>query len=248
MSATTDHPCFCQPANEDEKVWRYMDFTKFVSLIATRSLFFCRSDLLGDPFEGSYPKRNIELRPQFWRIDAKDCAPDLLAAMTHYSRWQRLWTYVNCWHLSSYESAAMWKLYCRLGEAIAIQATYRSLVSVLPPKTLVGLVRYIDYDTGIIPEANTFYPFVHKRRSFEHEREVRGVIQELPTNDNKVQIGEENPHWGVSIGVDLHLLIETIYVAPTSPPWYFELVQEMTRKYSVARPVVRSSLDEQPVW
>jgi hypothetical protein len=36
-----------------------MDFTKFVDLLDTRTLFFTRSDLYDDPFEGSLTNNNI---------------------------------------------------------------------------------------------------------------------------------------------------------------------------------------------
>ena len=34
-------------------LWRYMDLTKLMALLEDRALHFARSDLLGDPFEGS---------------------------------------------------------------------------------------------------------------------------------------------------------------------------------------------------
>ena len=55
---------FVQPDDEEIKVWRYMDFTKLISLIDSRRLFFARADKLGDSFEGSYPKINIQKRAQ----------------------------------------------------------------------------------------------------------------------------------------------------------------------------------------
>jgi hypothetical protein len=51
-----DHPVFAQPISDTVKVWRYMDFTKFVSLIDSRCLFFTRADKFNDSFEGSWPK------------------------------------------------------------------------------------------------------------------------------------------------------------------------------------------------
>jgi hypothetical protein len=41
-----------QPTNENEIIWRFLDFPKFFDLINRKSLFFTRADLLGDPFEG----------------------------------------------------------------------------------------------------------------------------------------------------------------------------------------------------
>ena len=50
------------PSNGNTKIWRYLDFTKFVSLLQRKALFFCRSDRLGDSFEGSFSKANVENR------------------------------------------------------------------------------------------------------------------------------------------------------------------------------------------
>jgi len=44
---------------------KYLDLTKFLSLLYKRSLFFCRLDKLEDQFEGTTAKRNYE-----WRIDS----------------------------------------------------------------------------------------------------------------------------------------------------------------------------------
>lgn len=60
-----EHPTFQAPEDEDVKVWRYMDFTKFVSLLDKRSLYFCRVDKLGDPFEGSLTEMNVKAREDF---------------------------------------------------------------------------------------------------------------------------------------------------------------------------------------
>jgi len=37
-------------------------FTKFVSLIDSRRLYFTRADKFDDPFEGSWPKMNVVAR------------------------------------------------------------------------------------------------------------------------------------------------------------------------------------------
>jgi hypothetical protein len=44
------------------KLWRYMDFTKFVSLLETHKLYFNRSDMFNDHFEGSSAKMNVLAR------------------------------------------------------------------------------------------------------------------------------------------------------------------------------------------
>ena len=44
----------------ETKVWRYLDFEKFLILLNTSSLHFCRMDKLGDKHEGKIPNEIIE--------------------------------------------------------------------------------------------------------------------------------------------------------------------------------------------
>jgi hypothetical protein len=40
----------CEP---ETRLWRYMDFAKFVAMLEHRSIYFARADMLDDPFEGA---------------------------------------------------------------------------------------------------------------------------------------------------------------------------------------------------
>jgi len=53
--SVTENPALIAPTDVDTKIWRFMDFTKFVSMLEESGLFFARLDRLGDPFEGSLP-------------------------------------------------------------------------------------------------------------------------------------------------------------------------------------------------
>ena len=44
---------------DGEVIWRYMSFTKFVAMLASRSLFFARSDTFMDTFESAVPQADI---------------------------------------------------------------------------------------------------------------------------------------------------------------------------------------------
>jgi hypothetical protein len=57
-----EHQVFEKPTDENTRIWRYLDFTKFVSLLDRQALFFTRVDKLGDAFEGSSSKADILLR------------------------------------------------------------------------------------------------------------------------------------------------------------------------------------------
>lgn len=51
---TLEHTSLERPALSDI-LWRYMDFTKFVSMLVKKGLFFSRLDRLGDEYEGGSP-------------------------------------------------------------------------------------------------------------------------------------------------------------------------------------------------
>ena len=51
----------------DAVLWRYMSFTKFVSLLTKNAVFFSGADKLGDPFEGSLSPINIASRPEMYK-------------------------------------------------------------------------------------------------------------------------------------------------------------------------------------
>ena len=55
-----EHQDFKTP-KDNSKIWRYMDFTKFIDMLDKSALFFTRVDKLGDPFEGSCPIEVVKL-------------------------------------------------------------------------------------------------------------------------------------------------------------------------------------------
>jgi hypothetical protein len=289
MPANTDHSVFQQPSNPNVKIWRYMDFAKYVALLEDGALWFSRADKLGesfgdrlgDPFEGTLSHATLEaLRRNYSGIEnegrelssEEDVAEQVDLAL-RTSRLMRQWTYVNSWHMNERESAAMWRLYARSNEAVAIQSTYSKLRDCLPSKVQVGkpdvsgiagewnegdspvylgIVQYIDYGTEPISQDNAFYPFVHKRKSFEHEQELRAVISSVPfveEPDGGMYIPESaaNLETGCRVRVSLDALIEGIYVAPTAPTWFRRVVQAVTSKYDLAHKTARSSLDAAPL-
>lgn len=252
-----EHPTFIQPENEDVKVWRYMDFTKLISLIDSRRIFFTRADKFKDPFEGSYPKMNVLARdvlPEGITVNMTEEQVENLRRVLRESgetnkNWPR-YTAINCWHMNEYESAAMWDLYLKSNEGVAIQSTYSKLKKSLTDdeKIYLGVVKYLDYDTEYINPGNVLSPFVHKRKSFEHEREVRAVSIRWPTGENGVDFTSETMDVGVQIKADLEVLIEKIYVAPNAPIWFANLVQSAVNRYGYKFEVIHSKLNESPLF
>ena len=234
------HPEFRTPSI-DATLWRYIDFIKFVSLLDKEALFFSRLDRLGDPFEGSVSRGTLVMR-HLWLEDAgisPERIQETLESLTVQKGSMVRKFLVNCWHENDGESEAMWKLYG--GESgIAIKTTFEGLSQCFRCETdiFIGNINYVDYDTTIISEANLFTSSLKKRKSFEHEREVRVVANELG-HDYEV---------GNYFEVDLNRLIHQVVVAPQSPEWFVNLVKSVTARYDIDVIVSESSMDVSPVW
>jgi len=253
MSATVDHPVFEAPEDPNVRIWRYMDFSKFVSLLASDSLYFPRADFLDDPYEGATSHANEDLRPGVYGGVSADVLDAIVQQRSTFSEWFRQCTYVNCWHMNRHESAALWKLYSTSDESIAVQSSYSRFRDCLPEEAYLGRVRYIDYDRDWMPEGNTFYPYVHKRKSFKHETELRAVIQRIPKTKNPEgtevpAFGQPNSEIGIRVPIHLPDLIEKIYISPTAPSWFELLVESVSAKYGLDKPILKSSLSRTPVY
>ncbi len=240
------HPLFVQPDNEDVKVWRYMDFTKFVSLLDSQRLYFTRADKFDDPFEGSWPVINVDARmsaPVAIPPEEQESFLQLMAKMGDINRCLPKLNAINCWHMNEHESAAMWRLYLKSNEGIAIQSTYRRLKEAIidDERVFLGVVKYIDYEQEWIDAGNLLSPFVHKRKSFEHEREVRALVMKWPPGDSGLDFNQETITDGLTLKVDLKRLIEHIYIAPSAPAWLTDLVQSVARHYGCEFPVLIST-------
>ena len=232
---------------DDAVLWRYMSFTKFVSLLTKRSLFFARADKLGDPFEGSLSPLNAELYP----FIHGNLPPE--HQETHRILFRNLprFTLINCWHENETESDAMWKLYAGNGEGIAIKATCRSLKESLQGEEWVqiGRVNYVDYDTTRIRDNDPVAPFIHKRRSFEHEREVRAIIRKPYMDGNRIiPNGPDICDVGIYCRADVDTLVKEVFVPPYAEDWFAELVEATAVNHGLQAPVKRSALSALPVW
>ncbi|AAN57358.2 DUF2971 domain-containing protein [Shewanella oneidensis MR-1] len=252
MAANTTGTIMRQPEDGNIRLWRYMDFSKFVALISSKSLFLNRVDRFTDPYEGHFSSLNNRIRNSIYEAQyaGSEIDPHKVAnAISDFNSFSRQWTYVNCWHANKYESAAMWDLYAKTEEAIAIETDYNSLAVVLPSDAQLGLVEYIDFDTEWMPENNTTYPFVHKRKSFEHEKEVRIIVQEIPRAKSGVGFDWEavNDKHGISLDIDLNQLIKSIHVSPTAPKWLVDLTNTVSKTFGIDAHVKQSDLYKAPI-
>ena len=240
------------------KVWRYMDFSKLTSLLATKTLFFPRADRLQDEWEGAVPQNDVSAcgemvagsgEPQEDRATLIKNYPGAFSGFRRH-------TYVSCWHLNEGESAAMWRLYLKSDEGIALQTSFGCLRKELNQserRIHIGKVRYLNYKKGSIPGVlpdeigpermvAPFAPFIFKRLGFSHEKEVRCVFQDSYNHSDDPSESE----CGLGIEVNVGELVKGIYVAPGTPAWLRDTVQSILDKFGIDRIVTSSEFDAPP--
>ena len=239
-------------------LWRYMDFTKYASLLSTKCLYFPSAACFDDVFEGA---KGIAERKHQWDSHYLDFfrrairnaprvegavvteeaieanAQKLLRDIEVGGNRDRERTFISCWHQSRHESEAMWRLYSSsMSHAVAIQTTVAAAYEAIgkDPKIAIGRVEYVDFETYF---ANINGAFWRKRKAFEHEREVRLLVSDR---------GETAP--GIAIPCDIPILIQGVVVSPKAPDWFLPLVVDITTRFGFQLPVKKSKLAVQPFF
>ena len=206
--------------NPGDKLWRYMDLAKFLSLVSHKALYFAAAKTFKDPFEGA---KGLICNKQSWDNFYLEFFRE--AILTAPGQDIRKLTEKKIKTDSH-----------RLLNAIAIQTTTRQLyVSVgRDPRIDIGKVSYIDFTKRFSSINGSFW---FKRKAFEHEREVRAIIRDFQQKSN-----------GIYIPCDINELIEKIYVSPYAHKWFFDLVVEILKKYRINKKVLQSELIQRPFY
>lgn len=239
----------------DDMLWRFMDLAKFISLLKEKALYLTRIDQFSDPFECAIGLAEHKAKYDAYYIDflkyaiatvpvedksyltpeyIQENAERLFKELSEINKMRRTRIYVNCWHKNTVESEAMWNLYVKdLSQGIAIQTTYDRLYNAIGRENMpvIGEVNYIDYTKGTVYMQDVEW---YKRKSFEHEKEVRIIQEKRDASPDCL---------GISLPVDLDILIENIYVSPFAQSWFEDLANDILAKYGINKKVISSQLN-----
>lgn len=117
--------------NADDTILRYIKFQHFKSLLED-GLYIANADSFvkgkdGDPFEGEYTEQFYRVMSPLFLIDRngkKESGDQLIKKDVSTTRSR---VFANCWALSESESVAMWKLFGKEINSIAIQTSVQKL-------------------------------------------------------------------------------------------------------------------------
>ena len=236
----------------ETRIWRYMDLAKFVSLLTTESLYFTNPREFDDPYEGVFPKATAQqfsqllqklydaLLQHFTTEEQKKLLNGVADKLQTFLGKPTRYYGVNCWHKSEYESEAMWKLYSLHGQGIAIESTIGQLKASLANKQglIVETVRYLDFDKEEwkVQEGGPSVVVLLKRKSFEHEKELRAII--TLSGGGK----------GTLVKCNLDRLITKIHISPSAPAYLKEVLEDLCagKVRSLNKSVVQSQMLKAP--
>lgn len=218
--------------DDKERVWRYMGFSKFVSLLATDSLYFPRIDKFEDRLEGVLPDN---VRHQYG------------SSMNQWFEENKNKLFVSCWHFNPVEFVLMWKAYSGGEPIVAVESTIglmKQWLTPLPDAYVVGKAQYIDFNTDAYPSqspgaVNVVAQAYHKRKFFESEKELRVVMNPFA---NTALAAERDKKVGIPVSVNLESLVERIRVVSGAAPWFIETVRAVYHKFGGTKEVLPSDI------
>jgi hypothetical protein len=239
-------------SDENLKIWRYMDYWKFESMIKNRSLYFCRSDNFPDKFEGSNAVRNIMLRKFVTKKHGNERTERDLSKLAE--NWKKC-MFINCWSIDDYEDWFKWISYIKCNEGIAIQTTYKRLFNSIKryrnKVICFGRINYIDYETARITEVSDYSCFLHKSLEYRNESELRAILRycDAVTGDNPDKFMTDIPlKKYIYIPVDPDILIDKIYMHPGSNKFFKKNIINILRDNQLDKEISSSKLSNIPLF
>lgn len=239
-----------KPSSNDD-LWRYIDFTQFVSILENEALWFSQAAAFFDPYEGALPPEKLEELAESLPPEVDE--PQKLVSRMYDALRRR--TYASCWHQRTGESAAMWQLYQSKGKEVAIRTTFADFEDAFmgDPELRCGYVQYIDYSKPEKFRVDRIAPFFYKRPSFRHEEEFRAIISDFRPPEGGVvdegfvdQVDEVAPD-GKPVDVKPATLIQEVVVSPVAGGWLEPLVEDVLNRYEMKDvPVTPSELKDDP--
>lgn len=223
-------------------LWRYFDAAKLFDFFENSTLFFCRADKFTDKFEGAFtPSLRQKISEAY--LESK-----IDYTYEKFKKRMRETVFINCWHRSPDDSAAMWALYGKTDCAVALTTTVGRLTDALLEQRLkydlaIERVEYVkhwrDPKLDICPYARVF---AYKTKAYEYEKEVR-VLLDRSANEWDDYIAEP----GMAIKIATSTLVRSIVIAPEAPAWFESLIDQSVARYKIAAPVRRSKLASDPI-
>jgi hypothetical protein len=250
--------------NDQDFLWKYLDFYKFLYLIEENKIYFSRIDQFDDPLEGLTDRIIFDLwicnhTPDFEimnpalpldkRQQIAENAKRGLSNIKEVAMTTQRTQFSSCWYLSKRESRAMWDLYSDLG-SVAIRFGAKELIELMKDQAkevtdknfnhmTIGNVYYRDlYPPELDPnkpsELPNSFSINKKDSSYSHENEFRFVINFEKVIPDNIGFGLKFPQ--------LSSLNFNIITHPKTEKWKFMILKKLLSKYNLEKNLSKSNI------
>lgn len=223
------------PLTGGDKLWRYVSFEKFESLISSKSLHFARIDQFEDNLEGV---------PSF--VSVKNIMADKSKNDKQKQEILRLFhlrvennrkvSFACCWHINNNINKELWNIYGKNStESIGIETNVAKLNKELSKTGMAFInepVRY--FDENYFNQYAYWFPTMFKRNEYKHENEYRTILYVHGLDVT-----------GIKNSVNVENLIRRIHVHPDASKDFFKKVQMFIKQSGFKIPVTRSNKHRQ---
>jgi len=209
--------------DDNVKIFRYMDFSKYVDLLERKKLCFCNAKKFEDKFEGEMP----EAFYHNWSEEHKNGHKSISEELEKYFS-----CFISCWNMGEGENYALWKIYTKPETGVCIKTSVGRLRKALNNEDIkIYVVKYIpsfndssfDIEFPHYMRMQDGFSIKHsvkevcKLDAYKYENEVRAVFVEKSREKSIIQFS-----------VNLEELIDEVYLSPYASTWFKELVKRVT--------------------
>lgn len=244
--------------SDSQKIWRYVDFHKFESMLTSNTLYFSRIDSFTDRFEGNWTRANLETKlfisDSKRSVDQYDA--DRRIRQAAVSDILKL-IYVTSFTIRDDESQLMWDKFTTTSNSVAIQTRFKKLKNSFCEypfdnrvfsEVYASQIHYLQSEDDFIDEWSVLSPILYKRKKFENESEfrlfvtypgidivIRQIVIEDLINSGKTSIYdflnfEILPAYPyVTISINPKILLEKVVVHPGANDNFYNHVKTLMR-------------------
>ncbi|MBI5636764.1 MAG: hypothetical protein HZA03_02210 [Nitrospinae bacterium] len=215
-----------------------MNFSQFLFMVEHQLLYFTRISLWDDPFEGNdVVNLKKALRQEEKRIISQ--GGQIISSPVGYMSKIKNDRFASSWSLLG-ESDAMWRIYSRDRLGVKIQTTASKLdahtqydinikmsdkdINERPMIHQEGSLGKIVYGKEHVLSRNSdITSFLHKRKPFEHEQEVRSIVR-LMDSKSPYLYEPINP---------VEEFVEKVVIDPRAPAWHVKSVKKYCERFNL---------------
>jgi hypothetical protein len=227
---------------------RYLTTDKFLDILLCRRMFVGRMDGLEDQFECEYTR---QLCDEFNRIIVLRDGVCVEGGVEWYRKKIMKSTCVLSWTLDNNENMALWRLYGKVKNCLAIETTVALVKEILSPNTQVlsariEKVKYIDHFTHefykeLLDDGGAIDLPRLKNCGYRFEDEAR-IIYSTP---NHAESHRHSKGWILPVD-DVGSLVNRVVVGAESDNYYFDYMKDLINKIAPTIPVEWCSLRHPP--